>query len=266
MARPAAAQFDTGFTDSSLPYLDSRDLADATRHLVEARALYVRVAVLWSDIAPTAPPAADARRPNSAGFDRRRIDAAVRAIRGAGLQPVLAVERAPPWAEGPGKPVNGGVGNWKPSARALGNFAAAMAMRYSGSFSPPGGGPLPRVRYFQAWNEPNLPNNLEPQFETRRGRSVSVAAATYRRMLNEVYDAVKGISRFNRVLTAPPRPSAITGPDQYARLPPSSSATCFACRDVTSLPSAAVLVEARVSTYWQPIRSCSVPHRSMQKP
>ena len=47
----------------------------------------------------------------------------------------------------------------------LRNFAFAAAKRYSGSFHPtPNGPPLPAVRLWVAWNEPNNPVFLKPQF------------------------------------------------------------------------------------------------------
>src|SRR5438874_92826 len=52
----------------------------------------------------------------------------------------------------------------------LRNFAYAAAKRYSGSFRPaPDAAPLPAVRYWMAWNEPNNPVFLKPQF-VRVGR------------------------------------------------------------------------------------------------
>jgi hypothetical protein len=78
-------------------------------------------------------------------------------------------------------------------------FATAVASRYSGVFPPgPAGPPLPPVRYYQAWNEPNLYSYLAPQWD--RGRAAS--PAHYRRMLNAFYAAVNAVSADNRVLTA----------------------------------------------------------------
>ena len=52
----------------------------------------------------------------------------------------------------------------------LRNFAYAAAKRYSGSFRPATDGPpLPAVRHWLAWNEPNNPVFLKPQF-TKIGR------------------------------------------------------------------------------------------------
>ena len=238
-ASPAEAQFQTGFSESSLPYLEPADQTAAVDHMAGAGAAFVRVGVIWADIAPRRPAAGQARRANWVGYDWRRIDSAVRAARAGGVLPVLTVERAPPWAEGPGKPADGALGNWKPSAAALGDFAAAMAARYSGSFAPAGAAPLPAVRYFQAWNEPNFPNYIKPQFGTGERRAVSVAAARYRRMLNAFYDAVKGVSRSNKVLAAATAPFG-----DYDRTPERTAPARF-IRDLLCVSGRAKLVARR---------------------
>src|SRR5439155_8869475 len=56
----------------------------------------------------------------------------------------------------PGERVLGSV---RPNAHELGLFAEAITRRYSGGFMG-----LPRVRYWQAWNEPNHHKSLNPQF------------------------------------------------------------------------------------------------------
>ena len=99
---------------------------------------------------------------------------------------------APGFAEGPGRPSSATAGSWKPDAGAYGQFARAVAIRYSGSYEG-----LPRVRYYQAWNEPNLSMYLAPQYKGKR----SVAPEIYRRLLNSFYAGVKGVDRANVVIT-----------------------------------------------------------------
>ena len=57
---------------------------------------------------------------------------------------------------------------------------------------------LPQVRYYQAWNEPNLFSYLNPQWNG----TAPVAPAHYREMLNAFYAAVKGVDPGNVVITA----------------------------------------------------------------
>ena len=98
----------------------------------------------------------------------------------------MSINGAPDWAEGPDRPPSAPPGSWRPDPAALGAFARAAALRYPG------------VRYWQAWNEPNLNVYLTPQW--LQGKPAS--PAHYRLMLNAFYDAVKGVNPANRVITA----------------------------------------------------------------
>ena len=51
----------------------------------------------------------------------------------------------------------------------LREFAYAAATRYSGTYVRADGVVLPRVRYWTAWNEPNLQIGLIPQWRRVRG-------------------------------------------------------------------------------------------------
>jgi hypothetical protein len=73
----------------------------------------------------------------------------------------------------------------------LQNFALAAARRYSGTFRPdPEGPPLPAVRYWLAWNEPNNPVFLFPQFRFIGRRYRPVSPAVYARMCNAIWTGV----------------------------------------------------------------------------
>jgi hypothetical protein len=59
------------------------------------------------------------------------------------------------------------------------------------------------VSYFQAWNEPNLPFALSPQWtRDSSGRFVPASPYFYRRMLNAVYENVKAVQPHAYVITA----------------------------------------------------------------
>src|SRR5438270_90526 len=64
----------------------------------------------------------------------------------------------------------------------------AAARRYSGAFAG-----LPRVRYWIAWNEPNLSSFLTPQRN-------NVSANIYRALLNAFASAVKAVHQDNQVV------------------------------------------------------------------
>jgi hypothetical protein len=58
------------------------------------------------------------------------------------------------------------------------------------------------VRYFQAWNEPNLPRYLEPQWVAQAGRWLPFAPQQYRAMLNSFYAGVKAVRADDVVIAA----------------------------------------------------------------
>jgi hypothetical protein len=92
------------------------------------------------------------------------------------------------------------------------SFAEAAARRYNGQFAG-----LPRVRYWQGFNEPNLSLFLLPQY---RGRKL-VSPDLYRELGNAFYDAVKSVSPSNLILAAGlgpiARPPWTVGPMRFAR-------------------------------------------------
>ena len=113
-------------------------------------------------------------------------------VRG-GLDPLVYISGSVPWARGAAV---GLPGTW-PSPVRFAQFARAAARRYSGTFTPAGDtAPLPRVRFWQAWNEPNAGRELAPQ--RVNGRPVS--PAHYRRMVNAFADAVHGVRAGNLVV------------------------------------------------------------------
>ena len=89
------------------------------------------------------------------------------------------------------------AGTWNPDPKAYGDFAHALATRYSGTFpDPAAAAALPRVSLYEVWNEPNLPQFLNPQSEGGRPASPAI----YRQLLNALYDGVKSVDQDNRVI------------------------------------------------------------------
>lgn len=166
---------------------------------------FVRMNVQWSSVAPSRPPAAiRAADPSWRGYNWTVVDHAVRAAHDRGLRTLLTVVYAPAWAQGAGAPTGARAGSWRPDPTALGQFATALAMRYSGATPDPGSPSrtLPRVDAFQGWNEPNLAYYLSPQWDTQNGQLVNVAAGWYRDMLNAFYAGVKQVRPDALVVTA----------------------------------------------------------------
>ena len=72
----------------------------------------------------------------------------------------------------------------------LRDFAYAAAKRYSGTFTGADGKTLPAVRDWTAWNEPNNPTFLSPQFKRVGHRWVMQSAINYAKICNAVYNGV----------------------------------------------------------------------------
>jgi hypothetical protein len=167
---------------------------DAT---VQANTGIVRLIVQWRAVAGEVPPS-DPTDPSSSAYDFAKIDRAVREAHQRGLDIMFTVYGAPDWAEGPGRPSNvRRPGTWKPDPAAFGDFATALARRYSGGFpDPEGSAALPRVRHYEVWNEPNLIGFLSPQWEGGKPASPSI----YRELLNSAAEAIKAVRRDNLVV------------------------------------------------------------------
>ncbi|HEY7829319.1 MAG TPA: hypothetical protein VIC06_01995 [Solirubrobacteraceae bacterium] len=200
------AGLERGVSDGGL--MLSEDPAIRALAMAKARAAaaaVVRIPVNWRDIAPAvAPTGFQASDPASPGYSFTRIDAAVHSAVAAGLQPLLVVSHAPDFAEAPHRWPDAYPGSWAPSPAALHDFAEALARRYDGAFPDPlaPGRLLPRVRLFQAWNEPNLPRYLEPQWIALGRRWSAFSPLLYRQMLNAFYAGVKSVQPTDTVIAA----------------------------------------------------------------
>jgi hypothetical protein len=156
----------------------------------ETGASIARIDVRWRSIAPEKQPTGfEASNPASPGYEWETLDDAVRSAADNGLTVLFTVYQAPAWAEGSGRPRDAEVGSWKPQPGAYEQFAQALASRYDGSYPDPllPGMHLPRVPYFEAWNEPNLDTYLNPQWEGNEW----AGANRYRGLLNAFYAGVK---------------------------------------------------------------------------
>jgi len=194
----AARSLDVGFLD---PVYFAPERSAWFQRTVDVGSDIVRIQIGWSVLnTRKRPPGLDARDPADPLYDFRLADAAVRDADARGLDVLVSFTGAPRWAEGAGRPASAAPGSWRPDPAALGDFGTALARRYSGSFPDPArpGRTLPRVKAFQVWNEPNLPEYLSPQWRNRR----SAAPAHYRRMLNAFYHAVKSVRRDALVVMA----------------------------------------------------------------
>jgi hypothetical protein len=177
-----------GFADPMFLSKDAELRGQVFNAALQAGAGFARVPVGWGSVAKRAP--FDPTDPGDPAYDWSQLDRAVNGAGGRGKKVLMTIHRAPERAEAPGRPVRlrAPAGTWKPNPEALGQFAAALARRYDGTYVPRFAlRPLPRAEFFEPWNEPNLSGFLTPQWDGHR----QVSAHTYRDLLNAGYAGVK---------------------------------------------------------------------------
>ena len=173
----------------------SNDPAEAStaafQRIRESGASVVRLAMSWREIAPVERAVGfSAADPAEPSYRWERLDQLVRLARAQRVEPLVFFVEAPAWAER--RPSNDGLpGNGDPDPIEFGRFSAAAAARYSGTF-----GGLPRVRYWEAWNEPNLSLYMTPQLEN----NIPVSPAWYREILQQFATAVRAARRDNVIV------------------------------------------------------------------
>jgi hypothetical protein len=197
-----ARRFETGFFDPAMNTGRRTAVIDDVR---AAGADIVRHQLHWEWIAPVERPVDF--QPSNPGDPRYRwalADAVVKEASVRGLRVMLTLGYAPSWAEGANRPSDAFPGSWRPDAQQVQEFAVALARRYSGTYPDPAvvGAVLPRVRLWQAWNEPNLSRYLAPQW-IQKGRGWRAESPRlYRRILNAFYRGTKSVSPDNVVVSA----------------------------------------------------------------
>jgi len=166
------------------------------------RVKVLRTNLYWGDVLGVA----KTRRPlkptdpADPAYDWSVYDRTVRQAKANGIQMVFSILWTPRWA-GPRR-------NGAPTRMAdLRNFAIAAARRYNGNWRQvPDAEPLPVVRYWMAWNEPNNPVFLSPQFKKAGTRYLPWSPRIYSQMCNAIYSGVKTVRAANKVacgVTAP---------------------------------------------------------------
>ena len=172
-----------GITDSSAVYGYPLTTFPLLR---QARAQALRVELFWGGsvgVARRRPQ--NPRDPNDPAYEWGAYDRAANQARQYGIRLVFAIYGTPAWANG------GKDRRHAPRLeRDLRNFAFAAATRYSGTWMGEDGRRIPAVRYWLAWNEPNNPAMLAPQFRRAGRRWVIQSAVDYARICRAVYEGV----------------------------------------------------------------------------
>jgi hypothetical protein len=188
-AVPAQAELQLGIQDDALLTSQEPNAWPFARGLAPK---VVRYNVAWEQVAPQRPVAAD--DPADPAYDFKRADAMDKQTAAIGAQSLFTIVNSPRWANG------GKAPRYAPlSADAYGQFCGAVAWRYSGTYTPPGSlVPLPAVKNFTVWNEPNRGQYLLPQ-----GPNGQTAARTFAGLVRACADAVHAVSPDARVAAGP---------------------------------------------------------------
>ena len=167
----------------------------------DTNAKVTRVDILWQLVAPTPP--SDPGNPNDKAYDWSRLDAIFSGLAAANITPIVSTYATPDWAvDGTNAPHPKTLYNPSaPTTAAFGAFMKAVATRYSGSFTPAGASaPLPRVRHWEIWNEPNLKG-----FFQFNGRS---SLAKYKGLVKAGYANIKAANTNSIVIGGVGGPSS----------------------------------------------------------
>lgn len=186
---PSASQpFVTGIFDPIVFGSPDRDQGFAMTKA--AGGTVVRLLIDWGDVAPeTRKPGFDPRNPTDPQYRWDEVDGEVRRADKLGLAVILNIYNAPNWASQGYTKLD--LGPIEPDPGEYGNFSYAAALRFSGKVAG-----LPRVRYWQAWNEPNLGLFLMPQKSGGNDASPDL----YRALVNAFAASVHAASADNLVV------------------------------------------------------------------
>jgi hypothetical protein len=140
----------------------------------------------------------DPTDPGDPAYDWSLYDRLMRYAATYHVKVVFSILFTPKWANG-GKARTFGPTN--PSD--LEDFASAAAQRYSGTYIPPSWQqlptlesptePLPAVKFWTAWNEPNNPVFLTPQYTRSGGKWVVASAVSYAKICNAIYTGIHSV-------------------------------------------------------------------------
>ena len=146
----------------------------------------IRLNLYWGGkygVAKTRP--AHATDPDDPAYDWALYDRTVEYAADNGIHVLFSIFGTPAWA-------NGGHAATVAPTRAtdLRNFALAAATRYGGSYLDADGKTIPAVREWLAWNEPNNPVFLTPQYKRSGKKWLIVSATAYAKICTAIYNGV----------------------------------------------------------------------------
>jgi Cellulase (glycosyl hydrolase family 5) len=176
-----------------------------------------RDAISPSTTATKAPKGFRIDNPNDPRYRWAQLDNAIDLVRANGMRVMLTVhQKGPVWASQVPSRHNGA---FKPDPKKFGQFAAAVAKRYSS-----------RVDRYLIGNEPNQKAFLAPQTQCRAGRCDRTGPSMYRDLVNAAYPQIKRFDRSAQAIVGELAPIGAAGP-HAASLAPLPFMRGMACVD-----------------------------------
>jgi hypothetical protein len=146
--------------------------------------------------------------PNDPAYHWATYDRTVRYAAAYGIKVLFSISATPLWANGE-RPTNIAPKDMLDLKR----FATAAARRYNGTFLGDDGKPLPAVRLWLVWNEPNNPNFLSPQYVKKNGKWTIQSAVTYAQMCNVAVQGIHAVNSANKVACGATGPRGNNNPN-----------------------------------------------------
>jgi hypothetical protein len=179
--RAASSGMLVGFYDDAEVYGRS---AWAFNQLKSLRAGIVRITIDWSTVAKRRP--AKPANPADPAYNWTAVDRVVTMAADKKIRVLATIYGTPRWA--------GAARNRVPrNSTDLRLFASAAARRYSGTYTVRAGETeraLPAIRHWLAWNEPNNPVFLKPQWKRVGGKWRPQSAFDYVKICRAIWTGV----------------------------------------------------------------------------
>ena len=164
--------------------------------LVSLRAQIIRLNLDWGAVVAKTRPE-HPTDPSDPAYDWSVFDQVVLNAAKHKIQILFTIYGTPRWANGTKK----GLNRAPRQMLFLKQFATAAAKRYSGTFKRSDDTVLPAVRKWLAWNEPNNPVFLQPQWaKVNQRKFIPIAAKNYARMCEAVWSGVHSTGLRNEVV------------------------------------------------------------------
>lgn len=184
--------------DDTLIYTTPEARTERVKELAKLGVDRIRMTIVWRAIAPS-PEALQ----QPSGFDDadpasypaavwNNYDDLVEKATAAGIAVNFNVTSpVPRWASKPA-PRADIQDNYEPNPHMFHDFVLALGRRYSGTYPDGRGGTLPRVDFWEIWNEPNLSGWLTPTWQRGgNGRWYERSAPLYRSLLQAAWTALR---------------------------------------------------------------------------